>query len=46
MGGKEVIFPGEGSDEAEEEGDTEGGGVSCWKGERRSGEPEDDMVEA
>ena len=37
------VLPGEGREEEEEEGETEGGGVSCWKGERRRGEL-DDMV--
>ena len=42
IGGK-LVLPGDGSEEAEDEGETEGGGVSCWKGERRRGEL-DDMV--
>ena len=48
IGGK-LVFPGEGRDEEEEDGETEGGGVSCWKGESSRGELEeedddDDMV--
>ena len=37
IGGK-LVLPGDGSEEAEDEGETEGGGVSRWKGERRRGE--------
>ena len=40
IGGK-FVFPGDGREEEEEEGETEGGGVSCWKGERSSGELEE-----
>ena len=46
IGGK-LVFPGEGREEEEEEGETDGGGVSCWKGESSRGELEeldDDMV--
>ena len=43
--GWKVGLPGEGSEEEEEEGDTEGGGVSCWKGERRRGDADDMLVD-
>lgn len=43
--GWKLVFPGDGSEEEDEEGDTEGGGVSCWNGDRRRGD-EDDMVAA